>query len=131
MTRAPGVPPSSIDVVVHNLELMPARPGCAANIRSISSSPVRFEVEVRVGQPLDSTARQFLDSVMRSANRVVAYRADGDGMVVTVEAHALDEAGAKPAAIREVARIYPNVTFEVVGEPRLRSISRDGRRTDR
>lgn len=55
--------------------------------------PVRFEVEVRVGQPLDSTARQFLDGLMRSADKVVGYRADGDQMVVTVEAQAMDESG--------------------------------------
>jgi hypothetical protein len=79
---------------------------------------VRFGVEVRVGQPLDTTARQFLDSVISSANKVVAYRAEGDAMVLSVFVDAMDQAGAKPAAIREVARIYPNVTFEVVGEAR-------------
>jgi hypothetical protein len=93
--------------------------------------PVRFEVEVRVGQPLDSTARQFLDSAMRSANKVLGYRAEGEEMVVSVVVDAMDEAGAKPAAIREVARIYPNVKFEVVGKARLRRIPGDGRRTDR
>jgi hypothetical protein len=39
-------------------------------------------------------------------------------MVLTLNVDAMDEAGAKPAAIREVARIYPNVKFEVAGEPR-------------
>lgn len=91
--------------------------GCITNICSIPSASVRFEVEVRVEHPLDVTARQFLDSVMRSANRVVRYRSDGDGMVITVDAHAMNEAGAPAAAIREVAKIYPLEKFEVVGEP--------------
>ena len=89
--------------------------GCGTNIRSLRSPSVRFEVEVRVGLPLDRTARQFLDSVIRSANRVLRYRPDGDQMIVTVEAHAMDEAGVPAAAIREVARIYPNEKCEVVG----------------
>jgi hypothetical protein len=33
-----------------------------------------------------------------------------------VEAHALDEEGAVPAVIREVARIYPLEKFEVVSD---------------
>lgn len=104
---------------------------CLANICSLPSGSVRYEVEVRVGQPLDSTARQFLDSVLESANKVVDYRPEGNEMVLTVNVDAMDEDGAKPAAIREVARIYPHVKFEVVGEPRMRRISDHGRRTDR
>jgi hypothetical protein len=38
-------------------------------------------------------------------------------MVVAVEAHAVDAKGAEPAAIREIARIYPNAKVEVAGEP--------------
>jgi hypothetical protein len=52
-------------------------------------------------------------------------------MVLSLLVDSMDEAGAKPAAIREVARIYPNVKFEVVGNARLRRISGDGRRIDR
>lgn len=77
MTQAPKVPPSSIDFALHNLES--GRLHCEHMFES--SLPVRFEVEVRVGQPLDSTARQFLVSVMRSANKVVAYRPEGEEMV--------------------------------------------------
>jgi hypothetical protein len=84
----------------------------------VLSQPVRFEVEVRVGQPLDSTARQFLDSVMRSANKVLRYRADEERMVLTVEAHAIDKADAVPAAQREVARMVASTS-----SPRMRSRS--------
>lgn len=80
---------------------------------------MRCEVDVRIPRPLDLTARQFLDSVIRSANRVVRYRSDGDQMVVTVEAHAMDEDGAPAAAIREVAKIYPNEKCEVVKRSRV------------
>jgi hypothetical protein len=69
--------------------------------------PVRFEVEVRVGQPLDSTARQFLDSAMRSANKVLGYRAEGEEMVVSVVVDAMDEAGAKPAAFERLPASTP------------------------
>jgi hypothetical protein len=79
---------------------------------------VRFEVEVLVHHPLDLTARQFLDSVIGAANRVISYRADGDRMVVTVEVHSIDEEGVVPAAIREVASIYPLEIFEVTGTSR-------------
>jgi hypothetical protein len=40
-------------------------------------------------------------------------------MVVTVEAHAMDEDGAPAAAIREVAKIYPNEKCEVVKRSRV------------
>jgi hypothetical protein len=79
---------------------------------------MRYEVDVLVHHPLDENARAFLDSVIPSANQVLRYRAEGERMVVTVEAHALDEEGALPAAIREIARVYPLEKVEVVGEPR-------------
>jgi hypothetical protein len=64
---------------------------------------VRYEVEDKAGQPLDSTARQFLDGVIRSANKDVAYRAQGEELVVTVEANAIGEAG----AIRQLSERWP------------------------
>jgi hypothetical protein len=72
---------------------------------------MRYEVDVLVHHPLDENARAFLDSVIPSANQVLRYRAEGDLMVVTVEAHAMDAKGALPAAIREMARVYPLEKF--------------------
>ena len=48
----------------------------------------------------------------------MGYGADGDGMVLSVEGHAMNELGASAAAIREVAKIYPLLKFEVEREPR-------------
>jgi hypothetical protein len=79
---------------------------------------VRYEVDVLVHHPLDDNARRLLDSVIHSANRILRYREDDDRMVLTVEAHAMDTEGALPAAIREVAKVYPLLKFEVVGKPR-------------
>jgi hypothetical protein len=39
-------------------------------------------------------------------------------IIITVEAHAHDREGAISAAIREVAHIYPMVSFQPTGEPR-------------
>ncbi len=79
---------------------------------------MRFEVDVVVQHPLDEQAERFLSAVQRSANRVLRFRGDGQRIVVTVEAHAYDRAGAVRAAIREVATIYPQCSFEPSGEPR-------------
>jgi hypothetical protein len=74
---------------------------------------------VVVHRPLDEQASQFLSSVQRSANRVVRFSGDHQRIIVTVEAHAYDRAGALRAAIQEVAPIYPLVRFEPTGEPRV------------
>ena len=79
---------------------------------------MHFEVDVIVQHPLDAQAERFLSSVQRSANRVVRFRGDDQCIVVTVEAHAFDRAGAVRAAVQEVAHIYPLVKFEPIGEPR-------------
>jgi hypothetical protein len=47
-------------------------------------SPVRFEVEGRVGLPLDSTARQLVRSVPSSAHKVVACRADSGEVLISL-----------------------------------------------
>lgn len=57
--------------------------------------PVRFEVEVRVGLPLDSTARQFVGKVASSAKKFVACPAEEGRMVVTDYLDATDEVGTK------------------------------------
>jgi len=80
---------------------------------------MHFEVDVVVHQPLDEQAKQFLSSVQRSANRVVRFSGDDRRIIVTVEAHAYDRAGALRAATQEVAHIYPLVRFEPTGEPRV------------
>ena len=80
---------------------------------------MHFEVDVAVHHPLDEQAKQFLSSVQRSANRVVRFSGDHQRIVVTVEAHAYDRAGAVRAAVQEVAHIYPMVRFEPIGEPRV------------
>jgi len=80
---------------------------------------MHFEVDVVVHHPLDAQANQFLSSVQRSANRVVRFCGDDQRIIVTVEAHAFDRAGALRAAIQEVAHIYPLVRFEPTGEPRV------------
>jgi hypothetical protein len=41
------------------------------------AASLRYEVEVLVHHPLDSTACHFPDSVIPSANRVLRYRAEG------------------------------------------------------
>jgi hypothetical protein len=81
--------------------------------------PMHFEVDVIVQHPLDDQAARFLSSVQNSANRVIRFTGDDQQIVVTVEAHALDPAGAVRAAVQEVAHIYPLVEFAVTGEPRL------------
>jgi hypothetical protein len=80
--------------------------------------PVHFEVDMLIQHPLDEQARRFLTDVQRSANRVIRFRGDDRRIIVTVEAHAYDRGGAVSAAIREVAHIYPTVTFQPIGEPR-------------
>ena len=83
--------------------------------------PMHYEVDVVVQHPLDEQAERFLSSVQRSANRVLSFRGDDQRIVVTVEAHAFDRAGAVRAAVREVAHIYPLMQFEANGEPRTLS----------
>jgi len=39
-----------------------------------------------VHHPFDENAHRFLDSFIASVNRVLGYRAEGEQMVVTVEA---------------------------------------------
>lgn len=81
-------------------------------------SCVHFEVDVEVGHPLDEQARRFLTDVQRSANRVLGFRGNDREIIITVEAHAHDREGAIGAAMREVAHIYPAVSFRPQGEPR-------------
>ena len=59
---------------------------------------MHFEVDVVVQHPLDEQASRFLSTVQKSANRVVRFRGDDHRIVVTVEAHAYDRAGAVRAA---------------------------------
>lgn len=68
--------------------------------------------------PLDARSERFLQSVQRSANRVLRFTGSDVVVVVTVEAHAFDGAGAIKAAIQEVARIYPLEEFEPRGAQR-------------
>lgn len=79
---------------------------------------MHFEVDVMVQHPLDERSRRFLTDVQRSANRVIRFSGDERTITVTVEAHAYDRDGAVRSAIGEVARIYPSVQFQPVGEPR-------------
>jgi hypothetical protein len=79
---------------------------------------VHFEVDVEIQHPLDEHGRRFLTDVQRSANRVLRFRGDDRTIVVTIEAHAHDREGAISAAVREVAHIYPMLSFRPLGEPR-------------
>jgi hypothetical protein len=79
---------------------------------------MHFEVDVVIQHPLDQQAERFLTSVQRAANRVLRFRGDDRCIVVTVEAHAYDRAGAMRSAVQEVAHIYPLMQFEARGEPR-------------
>jgi len=69
---------------------------------------MHFEVDVVAQQPLDERAERFLTSVLPSANRVIRFRGDDRRIVVMVEAHAYDRAGAVRAAIQEVAPYLPS-----------------------
>ena len=71
-----------------------------------------------VQHPLDDQTKRFLTSVQESANQVLRFRGDHQRIVITVEAHAYDEAGALKAAVQEVAHIFPAVKFQPVGKPR-------------
>jgi hypothetical protein len=80
---------------------------------------MHYEVDVTVPHPLDDRNRRFLDSVQRSANRVVRFRGDARSITVTVEVAGLCREDALRAAAGEVARIFPASRDEKYGEPRL------------
>ena len=48
----------------------------SANICSLWSDPMHYEVDVTVQHPLDANTERFLASVQRSANRVLRFRGD-------------------------------------------------------
>lgn len=79
---------------------------------------MNYEVEVVIPRPLDDQIRRFLDSVQRSANRLVRFTGDSSSIKLTVEASGMCREEAIRAAAGEVARIFPNSNDEKYGEPR-------------
>jgi hypothetical protein len=77
-----------------------------------------YEVDVTVRRPLDDQATRFLDSVQRSANRVLRYRGDAKTITLTVGVGGLCREDALRAAAGEVARIFPASRDEKYSEPR-------------
>jgi hypothetical protein len=66
---------------------------------------VNYEVQVVIPRPLDDLTRRFLNSVQRSANRLVRFTGDALSITFTVEASGMSREDALRAAAGEVARI--------------------------
>ena len=79
---------------------------------------MRYEVDVTVQHALDANTGRFLDSVQRSANRVLRFRGDDRTITLTVEVAGLCRDDAIRGAAGEVARIFPAICDEKYSEPR-------------
>ena len=90
----------------------------SANICSLWSDPMHYEVAVTVQHPLDANTERFLASVQRSANRVLRFRGDHWTITLTVEVAGLSREDAIRGAAGEVARIFPASCDEKYSEPR-------------
>lgn len=79
---------------------------------------MHFEVDVTLDRPIDEDLSRFLESVRRSANRVVRFRGDDLMTTVTVEVAGMCEADAIKGAAAEMARIFPGRRDARFGVPR-------------
>jgi hypothetical protein len=77
-----------------------------------------YEVDVVIPKPLDDATCRFLNSVLRSANRLVRFSGDSASIKLTVEVAGMCPEDALRAAAGEVARIFPNSNDEKYCEPR-------------
>ncbi len=79
---------------------------------------MHYEVDVTVQHALDANTGRFLDSVQRSANRLLRFRGDDRTITLTVKVAGLCRDDAIRGAAGEVARIFPAVCDEKYSEPR-------------
>jgi hypothetical protein len=79
---------------------------------------MHYEVDVIIPTGLNSQTRRFLDSVQRSANRVVRFAGDSGSTTLTVEVAGMCRDDAVRAAAGEVVRIFPACRNASFGEPR-------------
>jgi hypothetical protein len=82
---------------------------------------MHYEVEVTIPKALDEPTRRFLNSVQRSANRLVRFTGDSTSIKLTVDVSGMRPADAVRAAAGEVPSIFPNSNDERYGEPRCQT----------